>query len=228
MPANPVASILCSGPVCPTETGNNLPLVAASTVPEHSPAADLLVSGGDVVTMNPGREVLVGGTVAIAGDRILDVGSTSALRAAHPDADVLDASGCVVTPGLVDAHTHLVYGGDRANEFEMRLAGASYEDIARAGGGIRSTVAATRASDDAALYDAACARALQLMADGVTTVEVKSGYVYLNEEIAFELKRDAWLVKQGWSIRWHFKRGSRASKPLLEALEKAGILVTGL
>jgi 5-methylthioadenosine/S-adenosylhomocysteine deaminase len=89
------------------ETGNNLPLVAATSVPEHSPAADLLVSGGDVVTMNPGREVLVGGTVAIAGDRILDVGSTSALRAAHPDADVLDASGCVVTPGLVDAHQHL-------------------------------------------------------------------------------------------------------------------------
>jgi 5-methylthioadenosine/S-adenosylhomocysteine deaminase len=86
---------------------NNLPLVAASTVPEHPTTAELLVSGGDVVTMNQDREVLVGGTVAIAGDRILGVGPTAALRAAHPDAEVLDASGCVVIPGLIDAHQHL-------------------------------------------------------------------------------------------------------------------------
>jgi 5-methylthioadenosine/S-adenosylhomocysteine deaminase len=69
--------------------------------------ADLLVTGGDIVTMNPRREVLVGGTVAISGQRLLAVGSTSALRAAHPHANVLDASGCVVTPGFVDAHQHL-------------------------------------------------------------------------------------------------------------------------
>lgn len=82
----------------------------AATVPEHGTAnadADLLVTGGDVVTMNANREVLVGGTVAIGGGRVLAVGSTSALRAAHPRAEVLDASDCVVTPGFVDAHQHL-------------------------------------------------------------------------------------------------------------------------
>ncbi len=84
--------------------------------------------------------------------------------------------GALVTPGLVDCHTHLVYGGQRAAEFELRLQGASYEQIARAGGGIRSTVTATREADDGELYCAALARAQALMAEGVTTLEIKSGY----------------------------------------------------
>ena len=87
-----------------------------------------------------------------------------------------DLGGALVTPGLVDCHTHLVYGGQRAREFELRLQGASYEDIARAGGGIRSTVAATRAASDTALFDSALARAQTLLDQGVTTVEIKSGY----------------------------------------------------
>ena len=87
-----------------------------------------------------------------------------------------DLHGALVTPGLIDAHTHLVYGGDRAAEFEQRLQGASYEDIARAGGGIRSTVAATRAASDDALFSSAAARARTLMQEGVTTLEIKSGY----------------------------------------------------
>ncbi len=87
-----------------------------------------------------------------------------------------DLGGRLVTPSLVDCHTHLVYGGDRAREFELRAQGASYEEIARAGGGIRATVAATRAAGDEALYAAARARALALRAEGVTTVEIKSGY----------------------------------------------------
>jgi imidazolonepropionase len=87
-----------------------------------------------------------------------------------------DLAGALVTPGLIDAHTHLVYAGSRAAEFEQRLQGASYADIARAGGGIRSTVTATRAASDEALFSLAASRARQLMAEGLTTVEIKSGY----------------------------------------------------
>ncbi len=87
-----------------------------------------------------------------------------------------DAQGALVTPGLVDCHTHLVYGGDRAHEFELRLNGASYEDIARAGGGIVSTVKATRAADEGDLLLQSLPRLQALAAEGVTTVEIKSGY----------------------------------------------------
>jgi imidazolonepropionase len=93
----------------------------------------------------------------------------------RPD-DEVALEGALVTPGLVDCHTHLVYAGERAGEFEQRLEGTSYEEIARAGGGIRSTVAATRAASDEALYAAARERAFALMGEGVTTLEIKSGY----------------------------------------------------
>jgi imidazolonepropionase len=89
---------------------------------------------------------------------------------------VHDMEGAWITPGLVDCHTHLVFGGDRSDEFEARLEGASYEDIARAGGGILSTVRATRAADEEVLYDTASQRLDRLLAEGVTTVEIKSGY----------------------------------------------------
>lgn len=87
-----------------------------------------------------------------------------------------DLQGALVTPGLIDCHNHLVYAGQRANEFEMRLNGASYEEIARSGGGILSTVAATRAASDGELLHLAMKRASSLMEEGVTTLEVKSGY----------------------------------------------------
>lgn len=91
-------------------------------------------------------------------------------------AQTLDAAGGWATPGLIDCHTHLVFGADRAHEFEMRLQGASYEDIARAGGGILSTVKATRAASEDELFASASARLATLLAHGVTSVEIKSGY----------------------------------------------------
>lgn len=95
---------------------------------------------------------------------------------APPADEIIELNGALVTPGLVDCHTHLVYGGNRAGEFEQRLHGASYADIARAGGGIKATVAATRAASEAELLAAASRRARALIAEGVTTLEVKSGY----------------------------------------------------
>src|SRR5690606_3669669 len=110
--------------------------------------------------------------------RIVFAGPARGLPAA-PDSlahEVIDAGGDLVTPGLVDCHTHVVFAGDRAAEFELRLSGASYEEIARAGGGIVSTVRATRAAGEAGLLAESLPRARSLVADGVTTLEVKSGY----------------------------------------------------
>lgn len=118
------------------------------------------------------------GALLVEGERLAWVGPRTALPPALVPPGTLrqDLQGALVTPGLIDAHTHLVYGGQRAREFEMRLQGASYEEIARAGGGIRSTVAATRAADDATLRASALRRARCLRAEGVTTLEIKSGY----------------------------------------------------
>jgi imidazolonepropionase len=116
------------------------------------------------------------GALLVEDDTLRWVGTEDALKRDAPVDAEHDLGGRLVTPGLVDCHTHLVYGGQRAREFEMRLQGATYEDIARAGGGIRSTVAATRAASDAALFESARARAHALMAEGVTTLEIKSGY----------------------------------------------------
>ena len=100
-----------------------------------------------------------------------------------------DADGALITPGLIDCHTHLVYGGDRAHEFELRLNGASYEEIALAGGGIASTVQATRAASAQALQAASSRRLQQLAGEGVTTIEIKSGY-----GLALEHERKCLLV----------------------------------
>ncbi|MWC45673.1 imidazolonepropionase [Sphingomonas carotinifaciens] len=115
------------------------------------------------------------GLVAVRDGRIVFAGT--AVEAPRLSAvDVIDCEGRWITPGLIDCHTHLIFGGDRAREFELRLAGASYEEIARAGGGIVSTMHATRAASEDALVTAALPRLDALIAEGVTTVEVKSGY----------------------------------------------------
>ena len=118
------------------------------------------------------------GALLTEGDSIAWHGPDAQLPAhlARSAVQEFDLQGALLTPGLVDAHTHLVYAGDRAAEFELRLQGATYEEIARAGGGIRSTVAATRAAGEEPLFQLAVPRAHALMAEGVTTLEIKSGY----------------------------------------------------
>lgn len=116
------------------------------------------------------------GAVMIEGDRLAWAGPEADLPNGFHGADALDLEGRLVTPGLIDCHTHIVHGGNRAREFEMRLQGKSYEEIARAGGGIISTVAATRAASEDDLLAAALPRVDSLIAEGVTTIEVKSGY----------------------------------------------------
>lgn len=115
------------------------------------------------------------GVVAARDGRIAYAGPANEAPALDAP-DVIDCEGRWITPGLIDCHTHLVHGGDRAREFEMRLAGASYEEIARAGGGILSTVQATRGCDAAALAQSALPRLDALLAEGVTSIEIKSGY----------------------------------------------------
>ena len=116
------------------------------------------------------------GALLVDGDTLRWVGPDAELPAGLGDGPEHDLGGAVVTPGLVDCHTHLVYGGDRAHEFELRLGGATYEDIARAGGGIASTVEATRAASEEELAAQSLPRLRALMGEGVTTVEIKSGY----------------------------------------------------
>ena len=118
------------------------------------------------------------GAIALHHGRITWIGGMDALPDA-PDALaglVESLDGALVTPGLIDCHTHLVFGGDRAHEFDLRLNGASYEEIARAGGGIASSVNATRVASEEQLFAQSMLRARALLADGVTTLEIKSGY----------------------------------------------------
>src|SRR3954463_16167553 len=124
----------------------------------------------------PDLGVIEGGVVAARDGRIAFSGSRSDFPSGADAAERIDCGGGGVTPGLVDCHTHLVFGGNRAHEFELRLKGASYEEIARAGGGIVSTVAQTRAASEDELVALAQTRLAQWIAEGVSVVEVKSGY----------------------------------------------------
>ena len=150
-------------------------------------ACDLLVVNADLVTMSggAGRGAIRDGALAVAGTGIAWVGARKELPPTLWPRTELDARGRCLTPALIDCHTHLVYAGNRAREFEARLHGASYEDIAREGGGILATVHATRSASEDALRQAAAPRLERLLEEGVATVEIKSGY---GLDLASELK----------------------------------------
>jgi imidazolonepropionase len=130
----------------------------------------MLLTNVTLATMRDGYGLIENGAVRLEGDRIGWVG------AAVSEREAIDCKGKVLTPGLIDCHTHLVYGGNRAHEFEMRLEGVSYSDIAKAGGGILATVRATRTASEEELFSAAEQRLECLLGEGVTTLEIKSGY----------------------------------------------------
>nr|WP_077286173.1 imidazolonepropionase [Cognaticolwellia aestuarii] len=134
----------------------------------------------NLATMNDGSNsygAIENGALAIANGKIAWLGTMSDLSASEYKAEqLIDGKGAWLTPGLVDCHTHLVFGGNRANEFEMRLEGKSYQEIANAGGGIISTVTATRAASESELFQSAFKRLAAMHQQGVTTIEIKSGY----------------------------------------------------
>jgi imidazolonepropionase len=124
----------------------------------------------------PGLGLVDAGAIAVRDGRIAFAGPESELPVGAGATEEIDLEGRLVTPGLIDCHTHLVFGGERSAEFELRLAGASYQDIARSGGGIHSTVRATRAAGEEELLASAAQRLGHFLAQGVTTIEIKSGY----------------------------------------------------
>ncbi|HUB85412.1 MAG TPA: imidazolonepropionase, partial [Rhizomicrobium sp.] len=138
--------------------------------------ADIVWHNARLATLTgPGLGIVEHGTIAANNGRIVYAGPS----ADAPRFDATDTINCDsrwITPGLVDCHTHLIYAGDRAREFQMRLEGASYEEIARAGGGIVSTVRATRAASEAELIASALARLDTLISEGLCSIEIKSGY----------------------------------------------------
>ncbi len=144
-------------------------------------AWDSLWTNARIATMAPADEdpygAVADGAIAVAGGAIAWVGPAAELdRSQAEGVPVHDAGRSWITPGLIDCHTHVVYGGNRAAEFEQRLNGATYEEIARAGGGIVSTVRATRQASVDALVESALPRVRSLLREGVTTIEIKSGY----------------------------------------------------
>ncbi|WP_444892311.1 imidazolonepropionase [Microbulbifer sp. TRSA001] len=144
-----------------------------------SERCDLLITNLNAATMDPsiagGYGVIEDAAIAVTKGRIVWIGPRRDLPECTPDR-IVDGEGQWATPGLIDCHTHLVYGGHRAGEFARRLGGESYEEVARSGGGIISTVRATRGASAENLYKLAEPRLHALMAEGVTTVEIKSGY----------------------------------------------------
>lgn len=143
----------------------------------HSANQLLTLTGGPQRGHNLGSlGIIENGAVLIRDERIIAVGTTAELRASFPNEPTFDASGCVVTPGFVDPHTHLIWGGDRAGEFELKMAGKPYLEILAEGGGIISTVRATRTASIETLMAQTRPRLLRMFAHGTTTAEAKTGY----------------------------------------------------
>jgi imidazolonepropionase len=138
----------------------------------------MILTNATIATLadDSGFGLIEGGAIVMNGDTIAWVGAQAELSGDYAGEPRRDLGGRLVTPGLIDCHSHVVFGGNRAAEFELRLNGASYEEVARAGGGIVSTVRATRAASEAELLAGALARVDALIAEGVTMIEVKSGY----------------------------------------------------
>ena len=156
----------------------------------------MLLTHATLATMTEGYGLIPDAAVALEGDRITWAGPMGEVPAALRSLPAHECHGRLVTPGLIDCHTHAVFAGHRAVEFELRLKGASYAEIARAGGGILSTVTATRAASEEDLLASALPRVDQMMASGATTIEVKSGY---GLTLADELK----MLRAGRRIAGH-------------------------
>ena len=143
----------------------------------HSATQLLTIPGGPQRGRDLGElGIIENGAVLIRDEKIVEVGTTPEMRAKYPDEPALDASGSVLMPGFVDPHTHLIWGGDRAKEFEMRLEGVKYLDILAAGGGIISTVRETRKASIESLLAQTRPRLMRIFATGTTTAEAKTGY----------------------------------------------------
>lgn len=157
----------------------------------------MLLTNATIVTLqdDEGYGLISDGALVLEGEQIAWVGAADAVPAAYASLDVHDLGGRLVTPALIDCHTHVVFGGNRATEFELRLNGASYEEVARAGGGIISTVTATRTASEEALLADALTRVDALIAEGVTLIEIKSGYG-LNQESELKMLRVARQISQ--------------------------------
>jgi imidazolonepropionase len=171
------------------------------------PSWDLLLTDVHLATMSEGAAaygIVEDGAIAVSGGTIAWLGAQSELPAAE-SRETRSLEGRWLTPALIDCHTHLVFAGNRAAEFEQRLQGESYEDIARAGGGIMSTVNATRAASNDELLRATTARLNALMREGVATVEIKSGYgLNIETELRMLEVVRALAAKSGLSIRSTF------------------------
>ncbi len=156
----------------------------------------MILTNAHVATLQSDKDfgLISDGSIVLEGSTIVWVGAGHALPDEFRNLPQHDLGGRLVTPALIDCHTHLVFGGNRAVEFEQRLNGASYEEIAKAGGGIISTVTATRAASEKALLADALTRVDALIAEGVSVIEIKSGYG-LDRETELKMLRVARLIE---------------------------------